>query len=443
MSLWPRSLFGRLSLLLLGVAVIALVVTILLFRQDRAALLARHYGDTMIVRLQAVRAALEAVGPGDRRDTLRRIGREYGLRIVAELDRGMTGNPTVAPVMAELLSRLRAELGEGTQVRMQPRLQLLWVRIMAGDAGYWVAFPLPNRPQAEDMPSRAALWSAMVASCLLIAAFVFARYLARPLRELDAALVVVGRGEAPEPLPETGPSEIASLNRGFNRMLRNLRQVEHDRALLLAGVSHDLRTPLARLRLGLEISVKDEASKRGMTDDIEEMDRIIGQFLDFARNDQELPVVPQDPNAIVAATVERYARAGHDVRFVKGPAVEVSLRATAFARLLANLIDNALAYGAPPVEARTSTSRDHFVVEVIDHGSGIAEADVERLKQPFTRASAARANAAGVAGAGLGLAIVERIARQHGGRFRLGPRPGGGTVALVEIPLASGWPGSR
>ncbi|MEO5702198.1 MAG: ATP-binding protein [Casimicrobiaceae bacterium] len=443
MSLWPRSLFGRLSLLLLGFAVIALVVTILIFRQDRAALLARHYGDSMIVRLQAVRAALEAVGPGDRRDTLRRIGREYDLRIVPELDRGMTGAPTVPPVMAALLSRLQSELGEGTQVRVQPRLQLLWVRITAGDAAYWVAFPLPNRPQAEDMPSRAALWSAIVAACLLVTAFVFARYLARPLRELNTALVAVGRGESPEPLPEAGPSEIASLNHGFNRMLRNLRQVEHDRALLLAGVSHDLRTPLARLRLGLEISVKDEASKRGLADDIAEMDRIIGQFLDFARNDQELPVVAQDPNGIVAATVERYARAGHDVRFVPGPAVEVRLRATSFARLLANLIDNALAYGAPPVEARTSATRDDFVVEVIDHGAGIAEGDVERLKQPFTRASAARANSAGIAGAGLGLAIVERIARQHAGRFSLGKHPGGGTVARVEIPLGSGSLGSR
>ena len=121
---------------------------------------------------------------------------------------------------------------------------------------------------------------------LLVAAFVFARYLARPLRELTSAVERVGRGETPPPLPESGPSEIAAVNRGFNTMIANLRA---DRAatarVLLAGVSHDLRTPLARLRLGIEMGTRDEPLRAGMVADIEEMDRIIGQFLDFARGD--------------------------------------------------------------------------------------------------------------------------------------------------------------
>ena len=95
------------------------------------------------------------------------------------------------------------------------------------------------------------------------------------------------RARLPPPLPETGPSEIVTLNRGFNQMLANLRQAEQDRALLLAGVSHDLRTPLARLRLGIEVGAHDETTREGMVADIEEMDKIIGQFLDFARDDRE------------------------------------------------------------------------------------------------------------------------------------------------------------
>jgi two-component system osmolarity sensor histidine kinase EnvZ len=217
-------------------------------------------------------------------------------------------------------------------------------------------------------------------------------------------------------------------------MLSNLRQLEQDRALLLAGVSHDLRTPLARLRLGLEISVKDDAAKRGMADDIEDMDRIIGQFLDFARNEQDLPAERQDPNVIVAAAVERYRRAGKDVRLHTGDAAPIPLRGTAFSRLVSNLIDNALAYGAPPVEIATRTTPGRYVLDVVDHGAGIPAGEVERLKQPFTRASAARAHASGVAGAGLGLAIVERIARLHGGEFSIMPRDGGGTIAHVELP---------
>lgn len=434
MTLWPRSLFGRLALLLLTVLVVAIAVTILLFRQDRAALLARQFSDTKIVQLQAMRAALAGVNADERRETLRRIGREYGVRIVAEADRPAAGGQPAGPILSELEHRLRAALGDGTALRIQPRLQLLWVRVAADGAGYWVAFPLPRRPQAEDIPSRAAIWSLMIAAFLLLAAFLFARYLGRPLRELNNAVDRVGRGETPPPLPESGPSEIASLNRGFNRMLTNLRELEQDRALLLAGVSHDLRTPLARLRLGLEMAVRDEAAKRGMTDDIEEMDRVIGQFLDFARTEREAMVERQDPNALVAAAVERYGRAGKAVAFRPGSVALIPLRTTAFARLLGNLIDNALAYGAPPVEVSTATVPGRFVLDVADRGPGIPPDQVERLKQPFTRASPARANAAGIPGAGLGLAIVERISRLHGGTFSLLAREGGGTVAHVELP---------
>jgi two-component system osmolarity sensor histidine kinase EnvZ len=276
----------------------------------------------------------------------------------------------------------------------------------------------------------------MLAAVLLAAAFVFARYLARPLRELAATVERVGRGDTPPPLPENGPSEIATLNRGVNRMAANLRQLEQDRALLLAGVSHDLRTPLARLRLGVEMQTLDEATRAGMVDDIGEMDRIIGQFLEFARTDEDTPREPSDVNAIVGSGVDRYARAGKEVHFEPGPVPLVPLRPTAFSRLLANLVDNALAYGAPPVDVSTRAVDGNIVLDVADRGPGIAPGEVERLKQPFTRASAARANAAGVAGAGLGLAIVERIARLHGGTLDLLPRDGGGTIARVAIPIA-------
>jgi two-component system osmolarity sensor histidine kinase EnvZ len=256
------------------------------------------------------------------------------------------------------------------------------------------------------------------------------------MRELNAAVELVGRGESPPPLPESGPSEIATLNRGVNRMTANLRQLEQDRALLLAGVSHDLRTPLARLRLGIEMAARDDATRAGMVADIEEMDRIIGQFLEFARTDRDAALEPCDATAIVAACVDRYARAGRDVRYVARGEMLVPLRPTAYSRLVTNLIDNALAYGAPPVEVTTTVANGHFVLDVADRGPGIAPGEVERLKQPFTRASASRTNAGGVAGAGLGLAIVDRIARLHGGTFDLIPRDGGGTVARVAIPLA-------
>jgi two-component system osmolarity sensor histidine kinase EnvZ len=217
-------------------------------------------------------------------------------------------------------------------------------------------------------------------------------------------------------------------------MTANLRQLEEDRALLLAGVSHDLRTPLARLRLGVEMQAHDEATRAGMVDDIAEMDRIIGQFLDFARGNREIAAERCDLDALVRTCVDRYARDGKDVRFAPGAVPVLPLRPTAIARLVTNLIDNALAYGAPPVEVTTGESAGKVVLDVADRGPGIPADLVERLKQPFTRASPARSDAHGVPGAGLGLAIVERIARLHGGTLDLLPRDGGGTVARVTLP---------
>jgi two-component system osmolarity sensor histidine kinase EnvZ len=435
-TLYPRSLFGRLALLLLAVVALALGSTILLFRHDRAALLVRAFGDTKIAQLQAVRAALESSDARERRETVGRIGSEFGVRIVPEAERPLMGaGAPVLPQLQELETRLREKFGPETQVRAAPNRGLLFIRVDAAGTGYWVGFPL-QRPAGEEEPWRAIVWSLILAATLLVAAFGFARYLARPLRQLDSAVERVGRGELPPPLPEGGPSEIAKLNRGFNRMTANLRQFEQDRAVLLAGVSHDLRTPLARLRLGIEMATKDDSARSGMVADIEEMDRIIGQFLEFARTDRDATLEPRDPGEIVAACVDRYARAGRDVRYSARASPPVPLRPTAYSRLVANLIDNALAYGKPPIEVSTSAVGGRFVLDVADRGPGIAPADVERLKQPFTRASSSRSNADGVAGAGLGLAIVDRIARMHGGTFDLLQRDGGGTLARVAIPLA-------
>ncbi|HEX7327941.1 MAG TPA: ATP-binding protein, partial [Casimicrobiaceae bacterium] len=197
-----------------------------------------------------------------------------------------------------------------------------------------------------------------------------------------------------------------------------------------------LRTPLARLRLGIELD--DAATRAGMVADIEEMDRIIGQFLDFARDVPAGASEPIDVAAAVATAVDRYRNAGHDVSHASAAPALARIQPASVSRLVGNLVDNALAYGAPPVEVSTRDDGGEVVIEVADRGAGIADADVERLKQPFTRAGPARSREDGAAGAGLGLAIVERIARLHGGRLDLLPREGGGTIARVTIARAGG-----
>ena len=436
MSVVPRSLFGRLILLLVTVVALVAVTTIFAFKRDREALLAQQFNDTKVVQMKALRASLDAVDGPARREALARLGREYGVRIVAERDRPTVGVVPIGSALTELEQRLRNDLGEGTEVRVSPRARQLFVRVQAGDDGYWIGFPLPPRAQSQDIPTRALAWAIAIIVLLLLAAFAFARYLARPLGELRDAVERVGRGETPAPLPESGTSEIAALNRGFNAMIGNLRQVERDRAILLAGVSHDLRTPLARLRLGIELSPADEATRAGMVGDIEEMDRIIDQFLDFARDDAATATEPIDVNAELATSVDRYVRAGSDVRIVRGAPAWARIKPTALSRVASNLIDNALAYGRPPLDVTAVRDGDDVLVDVADRGPGIAPGDVERLKKPFTRAGEARTRTDGAAGAGLGLAIVDRIARLHGGRFDLLPRDGGGTLARLRLPAA-------
>jgi two-component system osmolarity sensor histidine kinase EnvZ len=436
MRWWPQSLFGRLILLLVAVVGLVALTTFLLFNRDRAALLASQFNDTKLVQMKALRASLDSADGPSRRETLARLEREYGVRIVPEAERPTIGIAPMGPAMQGLQQRLREGLGDGTEVRIAPRARQLYVHMQAGDDGYWVGFPLPPRQQTDDIPTRIIVLAAAIVAMVLLAAFAFARYLDRPLHQLRSAVDGVGRGETPAPLPESGTSEIAAVNRGFNAMLANLRQIERDRAILLAGVSHDLRTPLSRLRLGIELKDADDATRAGMVADIDEMNRIIDQFLDFARDGAAVATEPIDINGELAACVDRYARAGRDVRLVAGPPALVRIKPTALSRVASNLIDNGLAYGQPPLEVTTVVHGGDVVVDVADRGAGIERADVERLKQPFTRASQARTRADGTAGAGLGLAIVDRIARLHGGSFDLLPRAGGGTIARIILPAA-------
>jgi two-component system osmolarity sensor histidine kinase EnvZ len=243
----------------------------------------------------------------------------------------------------------------------------------------------------------------------------------------------MGRGATPQPVTEEGPSEISALARAFNQMADDLKRLDDERALLLAGVSHDLRTPLSRIRLGLEMMDDrgDEGLRAGLVQDIEDIDGSIGQFLDFARlRDAETPVADSDLNALVEGVVARYVRAGKPVRFQPGAIAPLPLRHRAAGRLVANLIDNALRHGGSGgVDIVTGQTGNRIFLEVLDRGPGIPAADAERMLQPFTRLDSAR----GGSGTGLGLAIVARIAQMHGGRVELLPREGGGLRARAEL----------
>jgi len=267
----------------------------------------------------------------------------------------------------------------------------------------------------------------------LLAAYFLVSRLNLPLRALAQAAGAIGKGKIPEPVRESGPEELRTLSHAFNQMSKDLARLDADRALILAGVSHDLRTPLSRLRLGLEMSGAEAQLREGMAADIEEMDRTINQFLDFARTDGGEPMQSADLAAIAAEVAEHYRRRGKSIATDFSHVPGLPLQQMSMRRVVMNLIDNALRYGEKGVSVAVRAEDGVAALEVADRGPGIPESEVERLKQPFTRLEVARSDKGG---AGLGLAIVERVVRAHRGTFELLPRGGGGLVARIRLPLA-------
>jgi two-component system osmolarity sensor histidine kinase EnvZ len=269
-------------------------------------------------------------------------------------------------------------------------------------------------------------WGLGLLALALVGAWLIASNLARPLAALTRAAARIGRGEAHQPLAEEGPRELKSLAAAFNRMARDLESMERERAMVLAGISHDLRTPLSRMRLALEMS---GARQEEMVADVEEIDAIIGQFLDFARGVNE-EKSRQDLSALMDEVTEHYTRLGKNVSLKRNGAVTLPFARLAVRRAVSNLVDNALRYGREPIELELEKRSGMAVIEVRDRGPGIPADEAERLKRPFTRLHAARS---GPPGAGLGLAIVERIARAHNGMLELAPREGGGLIARLAL----------
>ena len=438
----PKSLFWRLAALLMTALVIALLAMIFLFRQDRATLIARNFTEAKMEQIEALRNALTripvddaAARPGQQ---LQRLGREYGVILIPTDRRPEIGQVPRGPALAPLVEKLQEQLGRDTEIRLGMRLDqaVVWIRLKLGEQGsraVWAGIPIRN-VEVGEVPLRLLFTLGALLAGLLAATLWFARRLSRPLADLADAVDKVAVGKRPDPLPEDGPTEIARVARNVNRMAANLERLERDRSTMLAGISHDIRTPLTRLRLAGEMAVSDPQSRSEMAADIDEIDRVVTQFLDFARGNPKEAPIRLDLRESLSAVAAKAESRSLPVHWTPGSdALCVNTYPAAFERMLMNLIENAHRYGKSPVELALTRDGAIAEIDVLDAGKGVAATDVERLKQPFVRGDQARG---GVMGAGLGLALVERLAQWHGGSFDLLPRAGGGTTARLRLPLA-------
>jgi two-component system, OmpR family, osmolarity sensor histidine kinase EnvZ len=432
LKLWPRSLLWRTFILLAVLVLASTVAWFEIFRNYEIEPRARQISQNLVSIVNITRTALITSQPERRHELLSELAEREGIQVYPAEPGERIAPPADRPVLHLVGELVRRQLGEGTRFAGERDGKPgLWLSFHIDDDEYWVR--VPRERIERQIALRWLGWGALALALSLLAAYFLVSRLNRPLKALASAATAIGKGRMPDPIPETGPQEIRTLSHAFNQMSRDLARLDADRALILAGVSHDLRTPLSRLRLGLEMSGADALLKDGMTADIEEMDRTISQFLDFARTDGGEAWQHADLTAIAAEVVEHYRRHGKTVATELSAVPELPLQSMAMRRVVLNLIDNALRYGEKDVSVAVRAEDGAAVLEVADRGPGIPASEVERLKQPFTRLETARSDKGG---AGLGLAIVDRVVRAHGGAVELLPREGGGLIARIRIPFA-------
>jgi two-component system osmolarity sensor histidine kinase EnvZ len=434
MTLWPRTLLWRSVLLIAGLLAIAHLAWLQIFRASEVEPRALQAAQQVVSVVNLTRAALVTADPGRRYALLDELAQREGIQVYAgDPDEAVPALPD-RPFLRIMAAQLRERLGQQTRLALEREgITGVWVSFRIDEDEYWVSLPRSRIERNE--PLRWIGWGALVLVLAVIGAFLVVARINRPLRELTRAAELLGKGATPTRVTEDGPAEIRTLARAFNQMAADIQRQDEERALLLAGVSHDLRTPLARIRLALEMLDDRGASdlKAGVAQDIGDIDTAIGQFLDFARPvDAEQVLSDADLNPLVQSVIERYTRNGRNVVMRPGTPAPQPLRTQAMQRLLSNLIDNALRHGEGPVEVITAREGRMNILEVLDRGPGIPAEDAARMLQPFTRLNTARSTS----GTGLGLAIVDRIARLHGGAVHLLAREGGGLRVRIEMPGA-------
>ncbi len=464
--LLPRSLFGRLVLVLLAGLALAQLASAYINISERDRLLYRTGGMQLAQRVADISKLLDSFPAAERR----RIVSVFNAPPLAiSLDRPrLPGAPAESDsdVQLEMFSSVvRYALGEEMEVKVirppgapepappgrridRPGMPMMhsgpgmrgmgmagafFVVQVALRDGTWVTFDSYLPPQDTGMPLRLAATLLVLLGSVIVLSLVAVRWVTRPLSTLATAAEQLGEDINRPPLPETGPAEVQRAAKAFNTMQQRLSRFIADRTRILTAMSHDLKTPLTRLRLRSEM-LEDEALRAKFSRDMEEMETMIAHTLDFMRDARtDEPVVPVDIMALLESLQTDYADTGAAVDIEGSTAQPYPARHQALRRCLANLLDNAIRYGRrATVDVRDTP--EQIVLRVLDEGPGIQPDELERAFEPFFRGETSRNRETG--GTGLGLGIARNIARAHGGELTLQNRPAGGLEARLTLPRA-------
>ncbi len=329
-----------------------------------------------------------------------------------------------------LSAQMSEHLGGNAEVRISQGKDFdIWIRPPQAPS-IWIKVPLSGFGELGLSPL--TLYLMVIGALSVLGGWWFARKQNKPLKRLQKAAIAVSRGDYPAPLPANGSTEIVEVTNAFNQMSRSMQQLEQDRALLMAGISHDLRTPLTRIRLASEMMVEeDEYLREGINHDIEDMDAIINQFIAYIRQDQESNRRPEQINDLLEAVALAEANRDGQIVLELNQCPLVPMQSIAIKRIITNLVENAARYGNgwTKLSSHFDGKKVSFCVE--DNGPGIPVEQIPNLFQPFTQGDTAR----GSVGSGLGLAIIKRIVDRHQGKITLTNRLEGGLKAQVWLPI--------
>lgn len=431
----PRSSFARTLLLIVTLLFVSLVTTYLVVLnfailpslQQFNKVLAYEVRMLMTDKLQLEDGTQLVVPPAFRREIYRELGISLYSNEAAE-DAGLRW----AQHYEFLSQQMAQQLGGPTEVRVEVNKSspVVWLKTWLSP-NIWVRVPLTEIHQGDFSP----LFRYTLAIMLLAigGAWLFIRIQNRPLVDLEHAALKVGKGIIPPPLREYGASEVRSVTRAFNHMAAGVKQLADDRTLLMAGVSHDLRTPLTRIRLATEMMGQEDGYlAESINKDIEECNAIIEQFIDYLRTGQETILEMTDLNSVLGEVVA--AESGYEREIETGlqpGELRININPLSIKRAVANMVVNAARYGNGWIKVSSGCELNRAWLQVDDDGPGIEPDQLEHLFQPFVRGDSARSTS----GTGLGLAIVQRIIDNHHGQLELGKSERGGLRIRAYLPL--------
>ena len=432
-----RSLRSRLVLLIVVTLLIAQVLTVYVMVSAQRNELQATAANLLVSSITTLKSAIAVIRPERQAMFVARTSQGQW-RLVKKLpSRLMQHDMADAPMghLHHLTRQINRALGSTAEVLVAPgREPLMFVSLgPAPGQGPWLRIALEGIDPKVKVPF--VLWWLLALTVLVLIALGFSWHITRPITRLVRATDALAKGQ-PQPVEPSGPVETRRLGEHFNAMLASLAQTQQTQQTLLAGLPHDLKGPMARMALRIEMT-QDEQLKAGLQRDLNDMQHMTEQFLDFLRG--------QDPSRLqrqalrldhwLQAQVTDRQQLGQDVTLLGTvPAVDINADKAALQRLLDNLIDNALTHGCAPVEIGLTFEDPGFVLlTVSDHGPGLSTDQQERAFQPFERLDAARSRSGNV---GLGLSLVKGIAMAHGGSVRLSAHASGGLSVHVRLPLA-------